>query len=102
MQYNLNIAGGTADPGYCVYNLNYLFDCSEFVFIFQTYYPRSVVSLAMFIILKFRFAVLLKIRFVIYSNMNMNLITAMHCGSEQMAQVTNLATRWHHLHNQTA
>ena len=28
-----NIARGTTDPGYRVYNLNYLFDCIELVFI---------------------------------------------------------------------
>ena len=48
-----NIARGTTNPGYWVYNLSYLFDCIEFVFI-----------LAAEIVLKFRGTIGITCKFV--------------------------------------
>ena len=80
---NVNIAGGTTDPKYWVYNLNYVFDWIEFVFIqaaekTQDFNLKPLVRCA---------------------SSNVCFIkTAIQCGSDQMVPLPNLATRWHHLH----
>ena len=40
-----NIARGTTDPGYRVYNLNYLFDWIEFVFIQAAEMTQVLISI---------------------------------------------------------
>ena len=88
-----NIARGTTDPGYRVYNLNYLFDYIEFVFI-----------LALVIVQNLTTRWCHQNWFQIWPTCNAIRIgsTCISCKfGHQMAPpalVPNLATRWRHLH----
>ena len=84
----INIARGTTDPGYRVYNLNYLFNYIEFVFI-----------LALVLVQNLTTRWCHQNWFQIWPTCN-----AISIGSNfghqvaLLALVTNLVTRWRHLH----